>query len=87
MLLHQVQTVGYFLEHAAEMFEARVLAYLDAAIALDLIAPHALDDIMGKLRTFRTSSRDVWGAIGEAQPTDIRLQDCGEGSKSSGSVA
>lgn len=87
LLLQQLQTAAHFLENAAEIFDGRVMDYLDAAVANDLIPVEKLEGVMAKLHTFRTSLREVWQAIGEAEPADIRLRDCGERSRFSGSIA
>lgn len=88
VLLHELRTASHFLENAAELFDGRVLAYLDAAVAHGLIAVEKLETVMARLHAFRTSLREVWQAIDEAGPTDIRLRDCGQVSKfASGSMA
>lgn len=82
------QTAAHFLENAAEILDERVMNYLDAAVALNVLAVDRLDGVMTKLHTLRTALRQVWEALGNAGPTNVRLLDCGEGSLlTSGSVA
>jgi excisionase family DNA binding protein len=88
ILLQQLHTAAHFLESAAEIFDQRVMDYLDEAVALDVLLVDRLDAVMAELHTFRTSLREVWQAIGEAEPTDVRLLDCGQVTKfAGGSVA
>ena len=88
ILFNQLRTAAHFLEDAAEIFDKRVMDYLDAAVANDLIPVEKLETVMGRLHTFRDSLREIWEAVRDAEPSDIPLRDCGEGTRfASGSVA
>lgn len=88
MLLRQFQTAAYFLEQATDIYDQRLCECLDSGVALDLIPPTLLDEITKTVRALRESLRTMAEGVSRAEPTDVRLRDCGQVSKfASGSVA